>query len=189
VYFRGTRPNWYHAEYPCFIEENDEVERRVLVSPGRIIRSAEELAVSPIEDPIERRYALRQTKVRLHQASFRGRVLPAYREQCAVCRLKESRLLDAAHILGDADPGGAPRVASGLSLCTMHHRAYDQDLVGISPEYRVHVAERLLEDEDGPMLELLKGAEGMLIFVPRQAKLHPDREPLDARFRRFKEAA
>ena len=33
-----------------------------------------------------------------------------------------------------------------LSLCSIPHRAYDQDLVGISPGYDVHVAARLLDD-------------------------------------------
>ena len=51
-------------------------------------------------------------------------------------------------------------VTNGLSLCTIHHRAYDQDLVGIDADYKVHVARRLLEDDDGPMLELLKTFHG-----------------------------
>jgi hypothetical protein len=49
-----------------------------------------------------------------------------------------------------------PTVSNGLSLCVIHHRAFDQKLVGVSPEYVVHVSRRLLEDEDGPMLDLLK---------------------------------
>jgi hypothetical protein len=51
---------------------------------------------------------------------------------------------------------GDPLVSNGLSLCSIHHRAFDQDLVGISPDYGIRVAEQLLEDEDGPMLELLR---------------------------------
>jgi predicted restriction endonuclease len=51
-----------------------------------------------VADFAERRYVVRETKVRLHQARFRGAVLPAYRDQCTICRLKEVRLLDAAHI-------------------------------------------------------------------------------------------
>ena len=46
--------------------------------------------------------------MRVHQARFRGRVLPAYGERCAICRLKESRLLDAAHIAGDLEVHGEP---------------------------------------------------------------------------------
>jgi putative restriction endonuclease len=51
----------------------------------------------------ERRYALREIKERLHQASFRDAVLSAYGGRCAICHLPEPRLLDAAHIIMDAD--------------------------------------------------------------------------------------
>ena len=138
-----------------------------------------------IDDPIERRYVVRETNVRVHQARFRGRVLPAYRDHCAVCRLKEARLLDAAHILGDADASGAPLVSNGLSLCSIHHRAFDHDLVGVDTDYRVMVSPRLMDEEDGPMLDLLKGFHEQRLLVPRSAALRPDRERLAERFDRF----
>ena len=34
--------------------------------------------------------------------------------------------------------------------------AFDADLIGIDPDYRVHVSERLLAQCDGPMLKALK---------------------------------
>ena len=84
-----------------------------------------------LEDPIERRYAVREMRVRVHQARFRGRVIPAYQSQCTMCRLKEVRLLDAAHITSDADLLGEPAVPNGLSLCAIHHRAFDKSLVAV----------------------------------------------------------
>ena len=185
VYFVATRPGWYEALYPYYVTEDRPAERRVLVSVGRRIGPMDELEPVPITDPIERRYAAREVKIRLHQRRFRWLVIPAYREQCAICRLKEVRLLDAAHIIGDPEPGGLPEIANGLSLCSIHHRAFDQDLVGISPDYRVHVARRLLDDEDGPMLDVLKGFEGTGIELPRRTGWRPDRERLAARFERF----
>jgi putative restriction endonuclease len=141
----------------------------------------------PIEDPLERRYAVRQTRVRLHQARFRGRVVPAYSSQCAICRLKELRLLDAAHILGDLEEHGEPVISNGLSLCSIHHRAFDQNLVGVSPDYLVHVSRRLREDEDGPMLDLLKGFHEAPLNLPKRGPDRPDRERLDVRFGQFLE--
>lgn len=99
------------------------------------------------------------------------------------------RLLDAAHIVEDAEERGEPRVTNGLSLCTIHHRAYDQDLVGVAPDHRVHVARRLLDDDDGPMLDLLKGFHGAAIDVPGPTRLRPDRERLEIRFARFREVS
>lgn len=185
VYFVATRPGWYRPIYPCFVLQDNPTARSVVVSPGRMIGPLDEQEPMILDDPIERRYAVRETRVRLHQAVFRGRVLAAYRDSCAICRLKELRLLDAAHIVGDAQPTGEPVVSNGLSLCSIHHRAFDQDLVGISPDYDVHVSRRLLEDEDGPMLDLLKMFHGEAIVLPTHVKSRPDREQLAVRFERF----
>ena len=80
-------------------------------------------------------------------------------------------------------------VSNGLSLCTIHHRAFDQNLVGVSPDYEVRVARRLLDDEDGPMLEILKGSHGVTIELPRRRAAQPDRERLAVRFERFRNEA
>src|SRR5439155_14535933 len=129
---------------------------------------------------------VRQVRTRLHQARFRGLVLPAYSDMCAICRLRELRLLDAAHIIGDAETTGAASVTNGLSLCSIHHRAFDQNLVGVSPDYEVRVSSRLLEDDDGPMLDLLKGFHGATIAVPTRRTWRPDRELLALRFEQFR---
>ena len=103
----------------------------------------------------------------------------------AICRLKERRLLDAAHIVGDLEERGDAVIANGVSLCSIHHRAFDHHLVGIDADYSVCVSRRLLEDEDGPMLELLKGFHSQPLAVPRSYELRPDRQRLAERFERF----
>lgn len=112
--------------------------------------------------------------------------MPAYRDRCAICSLREIRLLDAAHIVPDLESGGTAAVSNGVSLCSIHHRAFDQDLVGISPDYRVHVSQRLREEEDGPMLDLLKGFHGAPIVVPQGRARRPDPDRLSKRFDRFR---
>jgi putative restriction endonuclease len=99
------------------------------------------------------------------------------------------RLLDAAHITGDFEAEGEPAVSNGVALCSIHHRAYDHDLIAISPDYEVRVSTRLLQDEDGPMLELLKTFDRRPIFVPRRTAWKPDRERLATRYERFLAAA
>jgi putative restriction endonuclease len=185
AYFYATRPNWYRPLYPFYVIEEELVARRVLVAPGRMTGPFDERDPILLEDTLERRYTVRETRVRLHQARFRGRVLVAYANRCAICRLKETRLLDAAHIAGDAEERGEPRVANGLSLCSIHHRAFDQDLLGVAPNYSVHVSPRLLTEEDGPMLALLKGSHQQTIEVPSRRTWKPDREALAERFERF----
>jgi putative restriction endonuclease len=189
VYFVGTRPGWYRPEWPVYVTGDDPSARLAMLTPGRMVGPYDEREPILPTDPLDRRYAVRETRVRLHQTRFRARVLPTYANQCTICRLKETRLLDAAHIVGDTDPRGLPAVTNGLSLCTIHHRAFDQDLVGISPDFEVRVAPMLLEEEDGPMLELLKKAHATAIQLPRSKALRPDRELLAMRFERFRSAA
>jgi len=189
VYFIGTMPGSYKPVFPCFVTADDPVARMVTVTPGVLRGPLEEPVPVPIEDPLERRYAVRETRVRLHQRRFRGRVVPAYSSQCAICRLKEQRLLDAAHIVGDVEEFGEPTVSNGLSLCAIHHRAFDQNLVGVSPDYVVHVSNRLREDEDGPMLDLLKGYHELPLLVPTRAAHRPDRDRLRERFAQFRTIA
>lgn len=189
VYFWSTRPGRYKPIYPCYVIADDPGARQVLLSPGRRAGPIDDLAPMPVEDPVERQYKVRETRVRMHQARFRGLVLDAYSDRCAICRLKESRLLDAAHIVGDVEEHGQPVVPNGLCLCSIHHRTFDQDLVGVSPDYTVHVSKRLLDDEDGPMLDLLKTFHAKQIVVPSRTALRPDRERLAVRFERFAAAS
>jgi putative restriction endonuclease len=189
VYFIATRPGWYDAVFPAFVTEDDPSAREVLLSVGEMAGPLEEPEAILVGDPIGRRYTFREVRVRVHQARFRARVIPAYRNRCAICRLREVRLLDAAHIVGDAESEGEPTISNGLSLCSIHHRAFDGDLVGVAPDHTVRIASRLLEDDDGPMLDVLKGFQGVSIEVPRRSAWRPDPHALALRFERFEAAA
>jgi putative restriction endonuclease len=79
-------------------------------------------------------------------------------------------------------------VSNGLSLCSIHHRAFDQDLVGVAPNLRVYVSSRLLDDDDGPMLDVLKGFHGATIDAPSTRRWRPDPDRLEIRFARFQSA-
>jgi putative restriction endonuclease len=84
VYFIGTRPGWYKPLFPCFVRADDPVAQRVIVARGVLRGPMDEPEPVALEDPVERRYAVRETRVRLHQARFRARVVPAYDSQCAI---------------------------------------------------------------------------------------------------------
>jgi putative restriction endonuclease len=105
--------------------------------------------------------------------------------------LPEPRLLDAAHIVMDADEQlGQPIVSNGLPLTKIHHAAFDANLIGIDPDFCIHVSDRLLEIHDGPFLELgLKGIVGQVIDRPRRNEDLPDRDRLAIRFEQFKKSA
>jgi putative restriction endonuclease len=49
----------------------------------------------------------------------------------------------------------------------------------------VHVSQRLLEDEDEPMLDVLKTSHHSRIELPARRAWQPDRQRLADRFERF----
>ena len=186
VYFLGIAPGLYQAIIPTYISGWDANTLK-----ARIVFGLQDQAdyVAP-ESVSERRYALQTVKQRLHQASFREAVISAYNGRCALSGLPEQRLLDAAHIISDKDERlGQPVVPNGLPLSKIHHAAFDAHLIGIDPDYRLHVSERLLDLHDGPMLEALKQLEGGAIHLPARAKDYPDRDRLALRYEQFKMAA
>jgi putative restriction endonuclease len=99
----------------------------------------------------------------------------------------ETRLLDAAHIVSDKhEKLGQPVIPNGLPLSKIHHAAFDAHLLGVDPDFRIHVSRRLLTQNDGPMLELLKGMHGSKLHLPQRAKDLPDRDRLAVRFDVFR---
>jgi putative restriction endonuclease len=140
--------------------------------------------------PDERRYAEQVAWRRLHQPEFRVRVLRAYDGACTVCRLRHPPLLDAAHIIGDRHHHGEPVIPNGLSLCKIHHAAYDRNLLGITGDGQVQINAGLLEEIDGPMLEHgLKEMHGVAMRMPTRRQNRPDRDRLETRFAEFLAAA
>jgi putative restriction endonuclease len=148
------------------------------------------LVDDPDERTLDRRYITVNAKRRMHQVAFRERVLAAYETTCALCRLRHGALLDAAHIIPDGEPDGEPEVSNGLSLCKIHHAAYDLNYLGITPKYKVEVRAELLQEMDGPMLQHgLKAMHGTSIVVPRARSVRPSEHRLENRFQRFLEAS
>jgi putative restriction endonuclease len=96
-------------------------------------------------------------------------------------------MLDAAHIIEDKDEQlGQPVVQNGIPLAKTHHAAFDAHLIGIDPDFKVHISRRILEQKDGPTLEALKRLNSNRIYLPARGKDMPDRDRLAARFEQFK---
>jgi putative restriction endonuclease len=138
----------------------------------------------------QRSYIERVMRERVHQPMFRAKVIRAYDVQCAMCQLKHAELLDAAHILPDRHQHGLPVVPNGLSLCKIHHAAFDNNIVGIRPDLVVEVQPRVLLETDGPMLRHgLQEMNGTKITVPQERRLQPDRRSLEERYDEFRDAS
>jgi len=189
IYFHGVMPGKYMVERPVFIVGADPASltfRVALDEPAFMdIYARKEISIG--EADIERRrYITATVRQRLHQATFRERVLAAYQEQCTLCKLRHTELLDAAHIIPDAAAGGEPVVSNGLSLCKLHHAAFDSFFLGIRPDFVIQVRGDVLREEDGPML--LHGLQDLhekRIILPRSRVHYPSHEKLETRYEEF----
>lgn len=188
IYLYGVVPGQYMPVWPVFIVGDDPVNRYVKVA----VDEARQTLVPAHEEgslvaEVRRRYVTAVTQRRLHQQTFRQRVLRAYQERCAICRLRHAELLDAAHILPDTHPQGEPTVSNGLALCTLHHAAFDRNVIGVRPDLVVEVRRDVLDESDGPMLRHgLQGFHGVRLHVPRPESLRPNRLFLAERFESFR---
>ena len=188
VYFRALSPGQYLVVAPMFVTADDPAARAVVLEPGLPVQDMQLGGL--VSPPETRAYATREARHRLHQQRFKLDVMRAYRHRCAICALRERALVQAAHIVPDAEPEGIAAVVNGLALCAIHHLAFDRNLLGVDPEGVVHIAGRLLREIDGPMLRTgLQGFHGERITVPRRPDDRPDPLRLEKRFERFQRAA
>ena len=187
IWFYGLEPGVFQAIFPVhLVGEEPALDQFVLAL------TPDQLSIAPnstVEDTL-RRYLIAETKRRLHQPVFASQVMLAYETRCAVCALNHRELLDASHIIADNLPRGLPIVPNGLALCKIHHAAYDQNILGIRPDYVVEIHQRLLDELDGPMLRhgLQEHHAKPLMQLPKRRTDQPDRERLEERYAQFRAA-
>jgi putative restriction endonuclease len=198
VYLHGIIEGRYLAVWPVFIVGDDPARLTFTVAVDdhhMLARALETRGDLPMLDGDSeadgrRRYITAMVRQRLHQQEFRERVLAAYRQQCALCRLRHEELLDAAHIIPDGEDGGDPVVRNGLALCKLHHAAFDAYFLAIRPDYTVEVRRSILDEHDGPMLRHgLQGLHGTRVWHPTSPAHRPDPDLLARRYERFREAS
>ncbi|HHJ14719.1 MAG TPA: HNH endonuclease [Gammaproteobacteria bacterium] len=197
VYFYQVVKGKYLALWPAFIVGDDPAHLTFTVQVDDAHRALypeqhselSGLHVAEAQDGVRRAYITATVRQRVHQRAFRERVLHAYHEQCAMCRLRHAELLDAAHIIPDGEPDGDPVVPNGLALCKLHHAAFDRNFLGVRPDYTVEVRRDILEESDGPMLvHGLKEMHGRRLVLPRRMAARPREALLERRYARFLEA-
>lgn len=196
IYLHAVVKSRYLVIWPVFVVGDDPQSLRFWVQAdaaqaklgGAALSGSMDNASFALEDA-RREYATRLVHQRLHQRGFRERVLAAYREQCAMCRLRHRDLLDAAHIKPDS-AGGEPVISNGLSLCRIHHGAFDIGVVRVRPtDLRIQVRPDVLREVDGPMLRHgLQALDGERLWTPSAARHKPDPELLRWKWDRLEHA-
>ena len=190
IYFYGVERARYQPIWPVFVIDDDPSASsfRIMVDEAKAVMGRESW-LPDSEGILRRRYITVEVQQRLHQVAFRAHVLRAYHQACSICSLRHPELLEAAHIFKDTHPKGIPAVSNGLSMCAIHHKAFDKNILGITPDYSVIIREDVLEETDGPMLQWgLQAFQDSRIHLPRRKEEWPDKEALEERYDRFKAA-
>lgn len=190
IYFHSIVKGKYLTTWPVYIINDNKKELVFTVAVDDIKMVNKELQqVNEDATYYRRSYLTSNIQLRLHQRSFRERVLMAYSNQCALCKLKHIELLDAAHIIADKEDSGDPIVQNGLALCKIHHAAFDNHFIGINPDYIIKIRTDLLTETDGPMLKYgIQSLNNIKLILPNDKRNWPDRERLEFRFSAFLKA-
>jgi putative restriction endonuclease len=183
IWFRQQEIGRRYVPYLVYVVDDFPELGYCLISPDLSLSLAIKTG-----DEIQKRYALREMKQRLHQPAFRAKVLSAYGVRCAVCNLQMGALLEGAHITPDSDPNSSTKVNNGISLCKIHHSAYDATLLGIDTDFSIHIRADVMQESDGPMLKYgLQEMHGKDLILPSQQDHWPDLSRLSHRFHEFEE--
>ena len=185
--FRGLAPTIYQPIFPVWVKGHKQEEGHVLLATADFEIPKIDSA-NTARDSIEASYSRRMTRIRNHQAWFSTRTKAAYQWRCAFSGLPVRELLVGAHIVPDAE-GGPPWVQNGICMSALHHVAFDSHLIGVDPNFQVHVSPQLHDQEDGDLLVTLKDLDGKSLQLPREQEDWPDREFLEHRFVRFRNSS
>jgi len=196
VYLHGVAEGRYLAAWPVFVVSDDPANLAFTIAvddarhTGLNDQADMPLSTGDEGEAVRRAYSTAVVRIRLHQRAFRERVLEAYQRQCAFCQLRHDELLDAAHLIPDADPAGDPVVSNGVSLCALHHAAFDKYFIGIRPDYVIEVRPDLLTEKDGPTLaHAIQGMHMKRLLLPRRREHHPEVRCLEMRYDIFQRGA
>lgn len=75
---------------------------------------------------------------RVGQKEFSGRVRKNYSNKCAICKISQKELLQAAHIIPVASNKKiAGEIKNGICMCIMCHKLFDEGLISIDKNLRI----------------------------------------------------
>lgn len=132
----------------------------------------------------EREYVIRQ---RVNQQFFRTAVLCSYNNRCCMTGITQKGLLEACHISPwSEDVKNRTNPENGLSMNPLFHKAFDDYLISISPDYIISISDRLIETTlDERFSSYLVDINGKPIYLPE--KFYPNKAFLDMHYSKYKQ--
>ena len=177
--------NWVVA--PAFVTADDPAARVVALDAGLPMQDMQPGGL--VSPPDLRAYATREARYRLHQQRFKLDVMRAYRHRCAICTLRERELVQAAHIVPDAETEGVAAVVNGIALCAIHHLASTATCSASTPWASAHRRPAAARDRRADAAHRPAGFPRGSITLSRRPQDQPDPHRLALRFERFVRAS
>lgn len=119
------------------------------------------------------------TNVRIGQSEFKAKILRAYKNKCCISNETTPELLEAAHIQ-EYRNNYSNHIQNGLLLRVDIHRLYDNRLIYIDNEYKIHIS-NLVTSEN------YRQYDGKIINLPNEITEYPSKEALEMRKNEFRE--
>lgn len=137
---------------------------------------------------VEREVIIKQ---RTNQYLFRNMVLSAYCNTCCITKITRPELIEACHIIDwQTDEKNRINPCNGLAMNVLFHRAYDKYLIGITPDFRVEISERMYDglrgDEKEKTYSYFNPYNNMEITLPKKFK--PNLIFIEEQYDKFKKA-
>ena len=135
----------------------------------------------------EERY--QEVKRRINQVFFRDTVLSSYENRCCITGINNEKLLNACHIVGwSEDEDNRTNPKNGLCLNVLFHEAYDENLIGISPDFELFISDEFfgkkLKDVDSSTIKYIRSINKRRILLPK--RFIPDRDLLARHYENFR---
>ena len=116
-----------------WVEDYDDDSAQFLIKFGELKpKSVQEKETQKFVGKTKRKKKSKEVSARSNnQTKFRFDVLKRYGSKCALCKIENKHLIDAAHII-PVDEDGTDDPRNGLILCKNHHAAFDRNLFTVS---------------------------------------------------------
>lgn len=171
--------NEFYGNPELLAFESEKIIAQIL---NQSIENSTAIQIDDLPQGIERTAIIRQ---RVNQSFFRSAVMSAYNFKCCISGVNTPKLVEACHIVDwSEDPNNRTNPKNGLCMNSFFHKAYDKNLLAISPDLLIIVSEELFQSAtEESFFNYLKEINGRKIFTPD--KFFPQRELLALHYNKF----
>ena len=118
-----------------------ESERLIAQLSQKSIEESLNIGIDNLPQGLEREAVVKQ---RVSQSFFRSAVMSSYNHRCCISGITLPSLLEACHIVAWSDDKlNRTNPKNGLCMNSFFHKAYDKHLLGISPDMKIVISEKL----------------------------------------------